>query len=193
MLYLNQLDYPALHYEHNLDAGGAPPEHSTVAKAGCGLCCCCMMVENLTTSKLPLEECLALSQEAGANRGVGTNLKILGPVVAQRYGLKFSVTDELSVLIDHLQCGGMAVANSGGDREGHTGVFTHGGHYIAVISYDGTNFCILDPSFKEGKFDEEGRQGKVQIHVPFLYCSAEVLQEDCANRSPAYYLFSREP
>ena len=192
MLYLNQLDYPNMHYNHNTDAGGAPEEHSNVAKAGCGLCCVCMMVENLTQNHLPLEECLALSEQLGANRKPGTDLKILGKEVAQRCGLAFTTTDDLDILIAHLQKGGMAVANSGGDRDGYKGVFTHGGHYIAVLSYDGQDFCILDPSYKEGKFEEEGRQGKVDItHAPYLYCAAEVLKTDCANRSPAYYLFDR--
>ena len=192
MLYLNQLDYPAMHYNHNMDAGGAPEEHSNVAKAGCGLCCLCMMVENLTTQTLPLETCLALSEELGANRKPGTDLKILGKAIAARCGLTFATTDDVEALILHLQKGGMAVANSGGDRDGYTGVFTHGGHYIAVLSYDGQDFCILDPSYKERKFEEEGRSGKVNTtHVPYLYCNAEVLKTDCANRSPAYYLFGR--
>ena len=191
MLYLNQLDYEHIPYEHNLDAGGPPPGKGTAAAAACGPCCLCMMVENLTLGHMELTDCLKLSGELGANRQMGTDLKILGPVVAEKFGLTFETTDEVEVLVEHLRRGGMAVANSGGDREGYTGLFTHGGHYIAVLSTDGTDACILDPSYKEGKYEEEGRQGKTEVHAPFVYCSLDVLKEDCSNRSPAFYLFGR--
>ena len=47
------------------------------------------------------------------------------------------------------------------------GLFTHGGHYITILSTDGKDACILDPSYKEGKYEEEGRQGKAEVHEPF--------------------------
>lgn len=191
MLYLNQLDYANVPYEHNLDNGGAPREKSNAAAAACGPCCLCMAVDRLTTKKLDLLECLKLSADHGANRQMGTSLKILGPVVAEMYDLEFSMTDDLDVLCEHLKKGGMAIANSGGDREGHTGLFTHGGHYIAVLWVEGDTVCVLDPSYKPGKYEEEGRQGKAVVDEPFVYCSLETLAEDCANRSPAYYLFKR--
>lgn len=192
MLYLNQLKFPDIPYEHNLDGGGAPPEKSTVAAAGCGPCCLCMMVENLTTGHLDLMDCLAMSAKLGANRKPGTDLKILGKWVAEGYGLDFSVTDDIRILAEHLRRGGMAVANSGGDREGYKGIFTHGGHYMAVVALDGEEVCILDPSYFPGKFDEDGRRGKVKMAEPFIYCSLQVLKKDCENRSPAFYFFKRK-
>lgn len=192
MLYLNQLNYEDVPYEHNLKNGGPPPGKGTAAAAACGPCCLCMVVDHLTCEKLDLLDCLKLSAKVQANMDVGTDLKILGPVVAEMYGLTFETTDDGEKLKEHLQKGGRAIANSGGDREGHVGVFTHGGHYIEVLSVDGDEFCVLDPSYKEGKFEEEGRQGKVNVHAPFVYCSQKVLEEDCANRSPAYYLFGRK-
>ena len=182
MYYINQLDYPHIRYEHDLDHGGAPEEKCTAAAAACGPCCLCMVVENMTFGHLELTDCLKLSADLGANRQRGTDLKILGPVVAEKYGLTYDVTDDVEKLVEHLQHGGMAIANSGGDREGYVGVFTT----------DGKDACILDPSYKEGKYDEEGRKGKVEVHAPFVYCSLEVLKEDCSNRSPAFYLFARK-
>ncbi len=192
MLYLNQLDFPDVPYAHNLDDGGPPPGKGTVAAAGCGPCCLCMIVENLTTGHLELMECLAMSAQLGANRKPGTDLNILGRSVAERYGLEFNVTDDDMTLTQHLQSGGMAVANAGGDREGYRGVFSHGGHYIAVIALDGDEVCVLDPSYFSGKYDEEGRRGKVRVAEPFVYCTLQVLKKDCENRSPAFYLFKRK-
>lgn len=95
-------------------------------------------------------------------------------------------------MLARVHAGGMAVANSGGDREGYEGVFTHGGHYILVVSADETQACILDPALEPGKFDSPGRKGKVEVHEPFAYCDFSVLKKDCENRSPAYYLFARK-
>lgn len=192
MLYLNQLDYKEIPYAHNLDHGGPPEGKGNVAAAGCGPCCLCMAVENLTLCHYDLMDCLKLAGDLGATRGAGTNLKILGPAVAEKFGLNFETTNSLERLKAHLRDGGMAVANSGGDREGYTGVFSHGGHYILVVSTDGREACILDPSYKEGKYGEAGRENKAVLSGGFVYCSLEVLEKDCANRDPAFYLFSRK-
>lgn len=192
MYYINQLDYEHIPYRHNLDNGGAPPDKSNAAAAGCGPCCLCMMAENLTFCHMELADCIMLSEKCGANRKPGTDIKVLGPVVASMCGLEFETTDDMDVLIRHLRSGGMAIANSGGDREGYTGLFTHGGHYIAVLSADEKDACILDPSYKEGKYEEEGRRGRAEVHSPFVYCSLDTLRKDCENRSPAYYLFKRK-
>lgn len=192
MYYINQLDYEHVPYEHNLNNGGAPEGKSNAAAAACGPCCLCMVVENLTFGHLDLLDCLKLSADHGANREMGTSLKILGPVVADMYGLNFDMTSDADVMVDTLKKGGMVIANSGGDREGYTGLFTHGGHYITVVSADGNEVCVLDPSYKEGKYEEEGRKGKAVVQKPFVYCSLDVLKKDCENRNPAFYLFSRK-
>ena len=58
-------------------------------------------------------------------------------------------------------------------------------------SADEKEMCILDPSLKEGKFDEEGRKGKVRVGGNFAYCDPQVLARDTDNRDPSYYLFTR--
>ena len=72
MYYINQLDYPHIRYEHDLDNGGAPEEKCTAAAAACGPCCLCMIVENMTFGHLELTDCLELSAKLGANRQRGT-------------------------------------------------------------------------------------------------------------------------
>ncbi|MBR2727577.1 MAG: hypothetical protein IKD71_06775 [Solobacterium sp.] len=190
MLYINQLDYPDMVYHHNMKEGGAG-EYNTVKAGGCGPCSLCMLIENMTFDHLGLEECLAISERVKANWDMGTDLKILGPVIADKYSLKYDITDDVELLKTWLARGGMAVANSGGDREGYTGLLTHGGHYVLVVSYADGEFCILDPSYTETKFHEEGREGKVREAYPFIYVKETDLVQDCANRSPAYYLFAR--
>lgn len=191
MLYINQLDYPDIPYYHNADNGGPPPGRTSVKTSGCGLCCACMVIEHLTMHKLELTECVKLSEENGANRNIGTSMKVLGKLISEKFDLDFSMTSSKEELISHLQNGGEAIANVA-EVEGKTGLFTHRGHYITLISTDGENVCILDPSYKEGKFDEEGRAGRVKVCAPFIYCPVDTLLEETQHRDPGFYLFKRK-
>jgi len=55
-------------------------------------------------------------------------------------------------------------------------------------------FAILDPSFKEGKFDEPDRKGKVEIkNGVIVLCDKETLEKQKPTWDSApYYLFWRQ-
>lgn len=192
MQYVNQLDYPHVKYNHNMAHGGPPEGRDTVRTSGCGLCCASMVVDQLTDRSLPVEECVRLSEDNGASRGIGTNMKVLGTVIAARYELDFSYTNEVEEAIAHLQKGGRVVALVAGSREGYVGLFTKSEHYILLISYDGEEFCILDPSMTDTKFTEEGREGRVRVEKPFVYASRREVELATEAESRRYYLFSRK-
>ena len=62
---------------------------------------------------------------------------------------------------------------------------------ITLIVVDGF-LKILDPSLKEGKYDEEGREGKVEIrNKVILLCRPEHIAEDCTRHKNPYSLFWR--
>ena len=96
--------------------------------------------------------------------------------------------------VRHLRDGGCIIANVGGDQKDrdYIGLFSHGGHYITLISADDKEVCVLDPSWRIDKYEEEGRQGKVRMDGKFVYCSHETLDQDASSRSPRYYLFARK-
>ena len=193
MKYINQLLYENVPYPTDAKNPDSPMLGGSIKRAGCGLCCLCMVVDCLTTQSLPLEECRDLALMHKANLDPGTDLKVLSPVIAQKYSLKYSSTNDSQEMIHCLQNGGCAIANVGGDRDdgNYIGVFSHGGHYITVISANEAELCILDPSLKDGKFEEDGRKGKVRVEGDFVYCDLKVLEQDTDNRSPSYYLFTR--
>lgn len=192
MLYLNQKDYPDVPYQHNLKHGGAPAGHANIASAGCGICCMCMIVDQLTCRDLSLTDCRDLAEDVQANLSGGCDLQILGPEVARRYELTCSFSDDIADVRACLQSGGRAVANSGGDQEGHIGLLSHGGHYVVLTAVENDRYCCLDPSWTKEKYQEEGRKGKVTEHWPFVYLRESDLQKDCASRHPSYYLFARK-
>ncbi len=190
MLYLNQLEYGDIKYNHNMENGGPPEGRDNVKTSGCGLCSACMIVDALTDKSLDIREAVRLSEENGANLQVGTSMSVLGPVIAERFGLEYSNTASLSEAIEHLRRGGKIICNVG-HPEGKAGLFTMRSHFIVIISTDGKEFCILDPSYKEGKFDIPERAGKVNCeNAPFLYCDVNLLHAETENRR--YHLFSRK-
>ena len=192
MLYVNQLEYPHLRYNHNVDNGGPPEGRNSVKTSGCGLCCASMVIDQLTDQSLPIEDCVRLSEETGANRWIGTSMKVLGRALAERYDVDFSYTMDIGEAIVHLQKGGRVIALVGGDREGYVGLFTKRAHYILLLSYDGEEFCILDPSLSDTKFTEEGRVGRVRVEKPFVYASKEEIVLAAEEQKTRYFLFSRK-
>ena len=76
-----------------------------------------MMVDRLTTKTISLKRLIALSLKHKANLHPGTDMKILGPVVADLYDLDFSTTNSVKKAMQHLKNGGSVIANVGGDRE----------------------------------------------------------------------------
>lgn len=192
MLYLNQLDYRHMHYEHNIDNGGVPQERRNIATSGCGVCSACMMVDHLTMHHMSIDECIRLVYEVGASRKIGTRMATLGPAVANRFNLGYKATKDMEEVKDCLQKGGRVIINVGGNHDDYIGVYSHVGHYILAIAYDGQELCILDPSYKDGKYEVEGRQGKVRVDYPFTYCDPQCVIDDTQNRETPFYLFWRK-
>lgn len=192
MIYLNQLVYPHISYPTDIDE----PEsdfavNGTVKRAGCGLCCACMLVELLTLEHFGLTECRDFAMHLRANHGIGTDMTILAPAIAEKYGLILSKTDDTAELVHCLRDGGKAIVNVGGNREGHDGIFSAGGHYVLAVSATACEICILDPSWTKEKYTSEPRKLCVRQQEYWLYCAPGVLDKDKATRTPGYYLFSR--
>ena len=187
MFYWNQRQYPHIPYPTNIKNGGLPPEKQTAAAAACGPCALCMTVDLLTDRALSLEECLTLSVDNGANHGYGTDLEILGPIVAEKFSLAYSNTADLDTVISHLQKGGLAVARV------KKGLFTNSSHYILLVAFDGTDLCILDPSYTPDKFERPDRAGRVNTaNAPFLYCPKETVHGETEPVEVKYHLFARK-
>ena len=192
MLYLNQLDYRHIHYEHNIDGGGVPQERRNIATSGCGVCSACMMVDQLTNTHLSIEECIRMVYSVGASRFVGTRMGILGPALADKFHLGFKVSKDMDEVKACLQKGGRVLINVGGDHDDYVGLYSHVGHYIIAIAYDGSELCILDPSYKDGKYEKEPNFGKVRVDYPFTYCDPQCIIDDTQNRETPFYLFWRK-
>lgn len=197
MKYIKQLDYPHWLYITRNGLDGEEREKgkiTTVRSAGCGLCSAIMVADRLVPNcEFGLKEAIDLSYESSANHKVGTDYKIYAPAFAKKMGFRLEMTNDLEQLRYCLRTGGAAVIHVGGDYEGHVGVFSHGGHYVAAIAEEADGrIAILDPSYKPEKYEEDGRKGKVEVKCDVLaLCDVQVLAEDTATRDPSLYLFWR--
>ncbi len=188
--YYNQTKYPHVLYPIITDMPELHQDKVTVKQAGCGLCAACMLVENYTGKSFPLVDCLELSMSVNANHSPGTDMDVLAPHVAKKFGLEVICTDSKEKMYEHLKKGYMAIACVAGDREeeNYVGVFSHGGHFVTVVGMDENDVVtILDPSQTEDKYTIEGRKEKVHVNENVLTCDFDVLATDCRYREPKYY------
>lgn len=195
MKYINQLEYEHIPYPTKVKLEGFAPNgiNSTVRSSGCGLCSVCMAIDIITNTTLDIEECVNISKECVANHSRGTDMNILGPVIAEKFGIEYSKTSDLDEAIRHLQKGGVIVAHVGVPEGKEIGLFTKGGHYILLVSTDGEEFCILDPSYSTEKFKITERVGRVnEDNAPYLYCDVNVVDSECKPDRVKYHLFARK-
>ena len=195
MRYINQLEYPHVPYHTNGEHPELPPEqrNRTVKQSGCGLCAMIMVIEQLCLDKtVTVEEMVKISEENGAQPGVGTSLRILSPLIAEMFDLDYHGTNDLDEVVRHLQAGGVGIVHVGVPEGKEIGLFTKGGHYIALIASDGETFTILDPSYKAGKFDMPERAGQVDERcAPILYCDVHTVHAEMKPNRIKYHMFEK--
>lgn len=188
IVYYNQRNYASVPYP----AKGY--EKATVATSGCGVCCASMVVENMTDRKLPPNQCAQYAMKAGARVSGGTDMRLLGRCIARDYGLTMETSNNIVTAVQALKNGAYAIVNVGGDRAGHVGLFSDGGHYVLAVGLaaDG-RVMVLDPNYYAGKFNKAGRKGKVTVQGNLCLVSQGDLAADTTVTSTKYYIFEKEP
>ena len=193
MLYINQNDYSHVPYQHNMANGGAPEGRRNVGTSGCGLCCSCMVVEHLTAHTLSVEECVRLSEDNAANLNPGTSLKVLGPILAEKFGLEVSKSRDVDEMLACLHSGGEVIVNVGSQGEGCKALFTSGKHYMLILAVDGDEVCLLDPGYRPASnYLKEELKHLVRRDDPLLYCSLDTLMCEVVDCEFYFYMFKRK-
>ncbi len=181
--------YCQLDYEHIPFPSPTSPK-GNLANNGCGPISASMIIENMLKIDFPPEESAKLAKACGAREGFGTNFYIFQEGLIERFGLTITNTEDYDEMLDFLkQKKGMVVANTYGDREDYVGVFSDGGHYVAVIGMEGEEVMVLDPMYKQGsdRFEKPGRKEKVRLSGNVAYANPLVLKDDCRERP--FFLF----
>ena len=182
-IFYCQLDHPEMPYP------SPTSPHGTIADNGCGVCAASMLVENMLGLPFSLEESAKLATACGAREGFGTDFFFFAKALAERFPLAVTDTEDAAEAMAFLRAGrGMVVANTYGDREGYTGVFSDGGHYILLIAAQGSDVAVLDSCYRPGRYDVPGRAGKVRMEGNVAWADASIIRDDCRERP--FFLFS---
>ena len=198
MKYYNQRRYPHIPYPQFMAFPDDPRcKEETVSDGGCGLCSACMVVDHLTMKTLSVRECARLSMEHLANHGDGTDMTVLGPVIAEKYGLEYAASDDIKAAMETVRDGGRVIALVKGSTPERRGIFSNGGHFVLIISAAEDEICILDPNWSEKKYAAAAEAGLIRMDGCFLYAPGELLHRETMVPNPdyldkpGYYLFRR--
>ena len=193
MKHVNQRRYSYIPYPQLMDEPDNPyGKNASVRGGGCGLCSVCMIVDQLTTQEFSVRECTELSMAIGANHCDGTDMKILGPAVAEKFNLDFSMTNNIDAVVNALHNGARVIALVSAKHEGNKGIFTKGGHYITLIAADEDEICVLDPSWTSKKYTKWVNEGLVRTEGTMVYVTPAVLSAERKYESVDYFVFRRK-
>ena len=131
--------------------------------------------------KTTVKQIASLSLLSGARVSGGTNMRMLLKAASAKYGLTFSVSDEIGTSFP-------LIANCGGN-----GMFSTWGHYVAVYGRFGKKLLIADSGWYKGKYSKASRKAVTDLGNGLLLASPDVLDKDCEGRSPKYYIIKTVP
>ena len=153
-----------------------------------------ILLGNLCGIDFPPNKAAEYAIKCGARVSGGTNMMLLSSCIARDYGLTRTLTDDIGKLTASLKNGAVAVCNVGGDRDGYEGVFSDGGHYLVAVDAADDAVLLVDPGMYDTKYSGEYRSSKVDVlsvKDGLIAADRAVLDRDCANRAPRYYIFQK--
>ena len=176
----------------NIPYPAAGFEKATVASGGCGPTCMSILLGNLCGIDFPPDKAAQYAIKCGARISGGTDMRLLSACIARDSSLVRELTNDVGKLTDALKNGAVAVCNVGGDRDGHEGVFSDGGHYLVAVGVADDAVILVDPGMYDAKYSGACRSSKVNVlKEGILAADKAVLDGDCSNRSPRYYILSK--
>ena len=154
-----------------------------------------MLVGILTDKQLEPQEAVRISVRAGANH-FGTDMPIFAKEIAEQYGLELSSGSSKEELMnegnfDYEQIRKMCNYRLLAEKQIAQGLFSDGGHFVLAAKAEGENIYIIDPSFKQEKYDKDYRQGLFTMEPPYIVVSADNVMDQIKYRMPSWYLFRK--
>lgn len=143
---------------------------ATIKSGGCGVTCAAMVVSSSKEIVRP-DTMGDIARENGFRPNGGTAWELF-PYVAQRWGLE---TREVRSSYEALQAcrdGYFVVILCG------AGLWTTGGHYILAVGSRGDQIEIFDPYLYAGKFNRNGRQGKVSVEGNSCFVQIDTFKQN---------------
>lgn len=150
----------------------------TIKSSGCGPTSAAMVVSSLKEIVFPDKMAELFVSKGFRTANNGTSWAAF-QWIAKNWGLEVSEKYQLDDAINCLKRGSMAIAIV------DNGLFSVGGHIIALSYMSGNNIVVYDPYLYSGKFNLYDRSGKVTLEGTKVYCSVNNFKQ-YANYSRFY-------
>ena len=114
-------------------------------------------------------------------------MQLFSAKIAELYNLNLSAGTEQAELLEGLHAGAAAILHAGKPQ----GLFSDGGHFVLAAAAKEEDIYVLDPSFRQEKYDKPYRRGLFHMAPPYVVVPIEVAMEQISYRTPSWYLFQK--
>lgn len=166
-------NYSGLTYYSQIDSRWSSKMYSstenssqTIGTSGCGPTSAAMIVTAIKGSITPPEMAELFVNYGYRSANNGTYLSAFR-FVADTFNIEYQETCKLDTAVELLKNNNYLVVSV------NNGLFTTGGHLMAIVGIDGNMLKIYDPYLYAGKFETATRRGKVRVEGNTVWCSVE--------------------
>ena len=166
-------EYKGLTYYSQIDQRWANKMYSstgnstqTIGTSGCGPTSASMIVTACKGTITPDQMANLFVNYGYRSANNGTYLSAFR-FVADTFNIEYQETNKLDTAVELLRNNNYLIVSV------NNGLFTTGGHLMAIVGIDGDMLKIYDPYLYAGKFETATRRGKVTVDGNTVYCSIE--------------------
>ena len=163
---------------------------NSIYNSACGPASLCNALKALGLADISIPTMCQLAVSCGARVDGGTVMATLLRETARKYHFTYSTTSSNAELLEHLKAGGVAILHNGSRYK----LFSNSGHFVAAVAASGTTITVLDSYWYSGKYTASSiRRNYVSVvQKGVIKTSLTQCGKATADRSPSYYLISRE-
>lgn len=163
---------------------------NSIYNSACGPASLCNALQALGIADVSIPTMCKLAVSCGARVDGGTVMATLLKAAAPKYHFRYRTTSSNAELLAHLKAGGVAILHNGSRYK----LFSNSGHFVAAVAASGTTITVLDSYWYDGKYTASSiRRNYVSVvQKGVVKTSLTKCGKATADRSPSYYLISRE-
>ena len=163
---------------------------NSIYNSACGPASLCNALQALGLADVSIPTMCKLAVSCGARVDGGTVMATLLRETARKYHFTYSTTSSNAELLAHLKAGGVAILHNGSRYK----LFSNSGHFVTAVAASGTTITVLDSYWYNGKYTASStRRNYVSVvQKGVIKTSLTQCGKATADRSPSYYLISRE-
>ena len=163
---------------------------NSIYNSACGHASLCNALQALGLADVSIPTMCKLAVSCGARVDGGTVMDTLLKAAAPKYRFTYRTTSKNAELLEHLKAGGVAILHNGSSYK----LFSNSGHFVTAVAASGSTVTVLDSYWYNGKYTASSiRRNYVSVvQKGVIKTSLTQCGKATADRSPSYYLISRE-